>query len=89
MPCCQQVEMSCCIQNEADDCPMSMSSCETPVTILLISGPIPHTNQNVELTASLLGDVTIFNPALGYQSTSDIQNSSASPPVSFLIPLRI
>ncbi|MFQ6677961.1 MAG: hypothetical protein ACE5D0_06525 [Fidelibacterota bacterium] len=88
-PCCKQVEMNCCIQQEINDCPMSINSCEIPVALLLISGPKPHTSQNVELTVSQLGDVTFCDPDYGYIITSDIQNSSASPPISFLTPLRI
>ncbi len=87
--CCQKIEASCCIQPEVVDCSMAMTSCETPIALLLISGPKAHNNQNIELTASQLGEAAICDLRNEYLPTSYIQNSSASPPISFLTPLRL
>ncbi len=88
-PCCITVETNCCIQPEVVDCPMSMTACETPIALLLISGPKPHTNQNVDLNASQLSVYEIVDFGVECNITSDIQNPSASPPTAFLTPLRI
>ena len=88
-PCCPQVEKNCCIQQDAVDCPIVMTSCETPIALLLISGLEAKKTQTLDLNASQLYVYEIIDFGIEYNITSDIQNPSASPPTAFLTPLRI
>lgn len=51
-PCCQQEEMNCCVQSDGADRLIGLTSCEIPVTLLLISGLKCKTTQTVDLNSS-------------------------------------
>ena len=89
MPCCEKVEISCCLEKVKTECPMEMTSCDQSLIILLISGPKAQNNQIVDLSANLLVDDSIIVSDFGYKHTQEFQNPSFSPPISFLTPLRI
>ena len=89
LPCCITVETNCCIQPEVVDCPMSMTACETPIALLLIPGINIQTNPTIDLAANSHADVVICTPDILLLCKSEIQNLSASPPTTFLTPLRI
>lgn len=89
MPCCEKIEMSCCLEQDKSECPMEMTSCDQSLIILLISGPKAQTNQKVDLSANLLADDSIIVSDFGLLHTQEFQNPSVSPPISFLTPLRI
>ena len=89
MPCCEKVEISCCLEKVKTECPMEMTSCDQSLIILLISGPKAQTNQTVDSSVNELADNSIIVSDFGYKHTQEFQNPSVSPPISFLTPLRI
>ncbi len=89
MPCCHQIEMSCCTKEAQVQCPMQMTSCEKSVILLLINGPKAQVSQLNDVCSSALINVVLPCPHRDVIYSEITQSLSESLPVSFLTPLRI
>ena len=52
MPCCEQIELSCCSMDKPMDCPMEMANCEMSAFIPLMAAPLHEIDGKTDVDIS-------------------------------------
>ena len=89
IPCCEQIELSCCNIDKPMDCPMEMANCEMSTFVPLIAAPLNEIDGQTHMDISMVGQTHSFFENAPKQSVNQIEHFQNHHPPNFYLPLLI
>ncbi|MDP6401656.1 MAG: hypothetical protein QF835_03935 [Candidatus Marinimicrobia bacterium] len=89
MPCCEQIELSCCEKDKPMDCPMEMSNCEMSTFVPLMVAPLHEIDGNTDIDVSTMVQTHSFFENAPAQFINQNEHFQNHHPPNFHLPLLI
>lgn len=89
MPCCDEIELSCCNKDKPIDCPMEMANCEMSTFVPLMAAPLNEINGKTDIDVSIMVQTHSFFENVPTQFVNQNEHFQNHHPPNFHFPLLI
>ena len=89
MPCCEQIELSCCNKDKPMDCPMEMADCELSTFVPLMAAPLNEIDGKTNIDCSSMDQTHSYFENVSTQFIDQDEHFQNHHPPNFHLPLLI